>query len=193
MRPSRTITKQRCPFHHRGLEYKSRKSRITWSNRRVWPWSTKWSRAKANRVLPKECTDCSKKPFPITQEKSLHMDITRWSTAKSDWLYSLQPKLEKLYTVSKNKTRSWCGPDHELLIAKFRLKLTKVGKTSRPFRYDLNKIPFDCAVEVTNRFKGLDLIECWWTMDEGLWHFAGGNDQDHPQEKEMDYTVHGIL
>ena len=52
-----------------------------------------------------------------------------------------------------------CGSDHELLIAKFRLKLKKVGKTTRPFRYDLNQIPYDYTVEVTNRFKGLDLIE----------------------------------
>ena len=52
-----------------------------------------------------------------------------------------------------------CGSDHELLIAKFRLKLKRVGKTTRPFRYDLNQIPYDYTVEVTNRFKGLDLIE----------------------------------
>ena len=52
------------------------------------------------------------------------------------------------------------GSDHELLIAKFRLKLKKVGKSTRPFRYDLNQIPYDYAVEVKNRFKGLDLIEC---------------------------------
>ena len=94
-------------FHYRGLECKSRKSRNTWSNRQIWPWNTEWSRAKANRVLPGECTGHSKHPLPTTQEKTLHMDITRWSTLKSDWLYSLQPKMEKLYTVSKNKTRSW--------------------------------------------------------------------------------------
>ena len=52
------------------------------------------------------------------------------------------------------------GSDHELLIAKCRRKLKKVGKTTRPFRYDLNQIPYDYTVEVTNRFKGLDLIEC---------------------------------
>ena len=52
-----------------------------------------------------------------------------------------------------------CGSDHELLIAKFRLKLKKVGKTTRPFRYDLNQIPYDYTVEVRNRFKGLDLID----------------------------------
>ena len=64
-------------------------------------------RAKANRVLPRECTGHNKHPLPTTREKALHMDITRWSTLKSDWLYSLQPKMEKLYTVIKNKTRSW--------------------------------------------------------------------------------------
>ena len=68
--------------------------------------------------------------------------------------------MEKLYTVNKNKTRSCCGSDHELLIAKFRLKLKKVGKTSRPVRYDLNQIPYNYTVEVRNRVKGLDLIEC---------------------------------
>ena len=59
-----------------------------------------------------------------------------------------------------------CGKDHELLIAKFRLKLNKVGKTTRPFRYDLNPISYDYTVEVRNRFKGLDLIEeCLMTME----------------------------
>ena len=98
--------KKRCPFHYRGLECKSRKSRNTWGNRKIWPWSMEWSRTKANRVLPREHTSHSKHSLPTTQEKTLHMDITRWSTPKSDW-YSLQPKMEKLYTVSKNKTGSW--------------------------------------------------------------------------------------
>ena len=92
--------------HHRGLEHRSRKSRDTWSNRQ-WPWSKKWSRAKANRVLPREHSDHSKQPLPTTKEMTLYMDITRWSISKSDWLYSLQTKMEKLYTVSKNKTRGW--------------------------------------------------------------------------------------
>ena len=62
--------------------------------------------------------------------------------------------MEKLYTVSS------CGSDHELLTAKFRHKLKKVENTTRPFRYDLSQIPYDNTVEVRNRFKGLDLIEC---------------------------------
>ena len=86
--------------------YKSRKSRNTWSNRQIWPWNVEWSMEKTNRVLPRKCTGHSKHLLPTTQEKILHMDITRWSTPKSDWLYSLQPKMEKLYIVSKNKTRS---------------------------------------------------------------------------------------
>ena len=106
-RPFRPNTQKRCPFHYRRLECKRRKSRNTWSNRQMWPWSMEWSRAKANRVLPRERTDHSKHPLPTTQEKSLHIDITRWSIPKSDWLYYLQAKMEKFYIVSKNKTGSW--------------------------------------------------------------------------------------
>ena len=102
-----SIHPKRCPFHYRGLECQSRKSRNTWSNRQIWAWNMEWSRAKTNRVLPRKCTGHNKHPLPTTQEKTLHMDITRWSTPKSDWLYSLQPKMEKFYIVSKNKTRSW--------------------------------------------------------------------------------------
>ena len=60
---------------------------------------------------------------------------------------------------AKTRPGADCGSDHELLIAKFRFNLKKVGKTTRPFRYDLNQIPYDYTVEVTNRFKGLDLID----------------------------------
>ena len=66
--------------------------------------------------------------------------------------------MEKFYTVSKTRLGADCSSDHELLIAKFRFKLKKVGKTSRPFRYDINPIPYDYTVEVTNTYKGLDLI-----------------------------------
>ena len=62
---------------------------------------------KGYRILPRECTGHNKHSLPTTQKKTLHMDITRWSTSKSDWLYSSEPKMEKLYIVSKNKTRSW--------------------------------------------------------------------------------------
>ena len=68
-------------------------------------------------------------------------------------------KIKKLYTVNKNRPRADCSSDQELLIAKFRLKLKKVRKTTSPFRYDLNQIHYDYTVEVMNRFKGLDLID----------------------------------
>ena len=75
--------------------------------------------------------------------------------------------MEKLYIVSKTKLGADCGSAHELLIAKFRIKLKKkVGKTTRPFRYDLNQIPYDYTVKATNRFKGLDLID---RVPEELW------------------------
>ena len=78
----------------------------------------------------------------------------------------MQPKKEKLYTVSKTRPGAYCASDHELLIAKLRLKLKKVGKTTRPFRYDLNQIPYDYTVKVRNRVKELDLID---REPEELW------------------------
>ena len=74
--------------------------------------------------------------------------------------------MEKLYTVRKTRQGADYCSDHELLIAQFRLKLKKVGKTTRPFRYDLNQIPYDYTVEVRNRFKGLDLID---RVPDELW------------------------
>ena len=74
----------------------------------------------------------------------------------------------RLIILPSAKTRlgADCGSDHELLIAKFRLKLKKVGKTTRSFKYDLNQIPYDYAVEETNRLKGLDVID---RVPEKLW------------------------
>ena len=140
-KPFKTNTPKICPFHYRGLECKSRKSRNTWSNRQIWPWNTEWSRAKTNIVLPRKCTGHSKHPLLAIQEKTLYIEITRWSTLKSDWLYSLQPIWRSSIQSTKNKTRCW------LCIVKFRLQLKKVGKTTRPFRYDLNQIPYDYTVE----------------------------------------------
>ena len=74
--------------------------------------------------------------------------------------------MEKLYTVSKNKLQADCCSDHDPLIAKFRLKVKKVGKTTRTFRYDLNQIPYYFTVELTHRFKGLNLVD---RLPEELW------------------------
>ena len=75
---------------------------------------------------------------------------------------------EALIQSTKTRPGADCGSDHELLIAKFRLQLKKIGKTTRPFRYDLNQIPYDYTVEVRNRFKRLDLID---RVPEELWGF----------------------
>ena len=87
---------------------------------------------------------------------------------------------EALYSQQKKRPGADCGSDHEILIAKFRLKLKKVGKTNRPFRYDLNQIYYDYRVEVRNRFKGLDLIDR--VPDELC---IGDRDEDQPHGKEM--------
>ena len=73
---------------------------------------------------------------------------------------------EALYSQQKTRQGTDCGSDHELLISKFRLKLKKIGKTTRPFRYDLNQVPYDYTVEVRNRFKRLDLID---RVPDKLW------------------------
>ena len=75
-------------------------------------------------------------------------------------LFAEYKKKRSSIQLAKTRPGTDCGSDHELLIVKFRLKLKKVGKTTRPFRYDLNQIPYDYTVEVRNIFKGLDLIEC---------------------------------
>ena len=73
--------------------------------------------------------------------------------------------------LAKTRPGAYCGSNHELLIAKFRLKLKKVGKTTRPFRCDLNQIPYDYTVEVRNRFKGLDVID---RVPDELWNAVHG-------------------
>ena len=156
-------------FSLQGLECKRRKSRNTWSNREIWPWNTQWSRANTNRVLPRKCTGHNKHPLQITQERlytwtspdGQHWNQIDYTLCSQRWRSSIQS--------AKTRPGADCGLDHELLIVKFRLKLKKVGKTTRPFRYDLNQIPSDYTVEVRNRFKGLDLIDR--VPDELNWIF----------------------
>ena len=94
------------------------------------------------------------------------MDITRWSIPKSYWLHLCSQRWRSSILSAKTRLGADCGSDHEVLIAKFRLKLKKVGKATRPFRYVLNQIPYDYTAEVRNRFKGLDLID---KVPEKLW------------------------
>ena len=87
-----------------------------------------------------------------TREDSTHGNQINYVLCSQRWRSSIQS--------AKTRPRVDCGSDPELLTAKFRLKLKKVGKTTKPFGYDLNQIPYDYTVEVTKRSKGLDLIEC---------------------------------
>ena len=119
-----------------------------------------WSRAEANRVLPRECTGHSntffqqhkRRLYTWTSPDGQHRNQIDYILCSQRWRSSIQS--------AKTRPGDDYGLDHELLIAKFRLKLKKVEKTTRPFRYDLNQIPYDHTVEVRNRFKALDLIEC---------------------------------
>ena len=139
-RYSRTNTQKRCPFHYRGLECKSRKSRNTWSNRQIWPWNTEWSRAKANRVLPRNTVVIAntlfqqhkRRLYTWTSPDGWHWNQIDYILCSQRWRNSIQS--------AKTRPGVDCGSDHELLITKFRLKLKKVGKTTRPCRYDLNQI-----------------------------------------------------
>ena len=92
---------------------------------------------------------------------------------------------EALCSQQKKRPGADCGSDHEILIAKFRLKLKKVGKTTRPFRYDLNQIPYDYTVEMRNRFKGLDLIECLINYGLRFVTLYRRQGSSHPHGKEM--------
>ena len=126
---------------------------------------------KVNRVLPREYTSHSKHPLPTTQETALHMDNARRSILKSDYFLCIW-RWKSSIQSAKTRLRADCGSDHEFLIAKFRLKLKKVGKTTRPFRYDLNQIPYNYTVEMTKKFKGLALTQtAWRTMDGDSWHW----------------------
>ena len=96
--------------------------------------------------------------YTWTSPDGQHQKQTDYILSSQRWRSSIQP--------TKTRPGADCGSDHELVIAKFRLKLKKVGKTTRPFKYDLNQIPNDYTVEVRNKFKGLDLID---RVPEELW------------------------
>ena len=124
--PSLELAPQkRCPFHYRGLECKSRKSRNTWSNRQIWLWSAKQSKPNVNRVLPRERTVQRKHPLPTTQEKTTHGH----HQIQIDYILCSQ-RWRSSIKAAKTRPGADCGSDHELLIVKFRLKLKKVGKTT---------------------------------------------------------------
>ena len=159
MNISRANTPERCPFHYRGLECKSRKSRNTWDNRKfgLGIWN------EAGQRLIEFCQEDSlvvantlfqqhkRRLYTWTSPDGQHGNQVDYILCSQRWRSSIQS--------AKTRPGADCGSEHELLIAKFRLKLKKVGETTRPFRYDLNQIPYDCTVKGIKRFKGLDLTD----------------------------------
>ena len=127
------------------------------------------SRAKTNRVLPREHTGHSK--HPLQQHKRRHYTWTSPDGQHQNHIDYILCSQRWRSSIQSAKTRPGadCGSDHELLIAKFRHKLKKVGKTTTPFKYDLNKIPKDYTVKERNRFKGLDLID---RVPNELWTYV---------------------
>ena len=113
--------------------------------------------------MPRECTGHSKHVFQQHKRNGHHQTV---NTKIRLIIFFAAKDGEALKHSAKTRLGPDCGSDHELLIAKFRLKLKKVGKTIRPFRYDINQIPYDYTVKVTSRFKGLDLID---RVPEELW------------------------
>ena len=135
------------------------KSRDTWSYKQVWLWSTKWSRAKANssvkRIHWSQQTPFSNNTIDNSTNGQYWNQID-YILCSQRWRGSIQ--------AAKISPGADCGSDHQLCIANFRLKLKKVGKTTRPFRYDLNSLWF--YMKITNRFKELDLVD---RVPEELW------------------------
>ena len=128
-------------------------------------WTTKWSRAKTNRVLPRNALVIANTLF--RQHKRLYI----WTSPDSQYVNQIDyipcSLRQRSYIKSaQTRLKHGCASDHKQLMAKFRLKWKKVGKTARLFRYDINQIPYDYTVEVTNRFKRLDLID---RVLEELW------------------------
>ena len=134
---------------------------------------------KANRVLPRECIGHRKHSLPTSRETNLHMDLTR-EILKSGWLHSLQQKIEKLYTLSKNKNmrglwfRSWA------LIAKFRLKLKKVGKTTRPLSSVIHHIWHFATPWTEARQASLSITNSWSLLKLNVHQVSEAIQPSHP-------------
>ena len=166
IRPFRNNTQKRCPFHYRGQECKSKKSRTPGE-------TSKFSLGVQNEAVQRLIEFCQentpvientlfqqhkRRLYTWTSLEGQHRNQIDYILCSQTWRSSIQP--------AKTRPGADCGWDHELLSAKFRLK--EGEKTTRPFRYDLKQIPYDYIVEVRNRIKGLDLIECLMNYGWGV-------------------------
>ena len=142
--PSRNNIFFKYPFKHRNL-------RDTWSNRQVWPWSTKWAGKKLTDFCPENTLFIANTLFQQHKRQ-----LYTWTSPDGQYRNQIHHVLciwRWRNSIQSPKTKPEVDSDHHLLIAKFSLKLKKVGKTTRPFKYDINQIPYDYIVEMTNRFK----------------------------------------
>ena len=157
-RPFRTNTKKDVLFITEDWNA-SRTSRNTWSNRQIWPWSMEWSRERLIEFCQENALITANTLFQ-QHKRRLYTWTSPGGQYRNKIDYTLCSQRQRS-SIQSAKTRlgADCGSDHELLIAKLRLKLKKVGKTTRPFRHDLNHILYDYTLKVTNRFRGLYLIE----------------------------------
>ena len=172
-------------FSLQGLECKSRKSRNTWSNRQIWPWSTEWIRARLIEFCQENALVIANTLFHNTREDYTWTSLDGQYWNQIDYILCSQ-RWRSCIESAKRRSGANCGLDHEFLIAKFRLKLKKVGKNTRPFRYDPNQIPYDYRLEVTNIFKGLclrtEFLKNYGQRFKSLYRWK---EQNHPKGKEM--------
>ena len=127
---------------------------ITWNNWQIWPWSMESGQRLIENALVITNTlfqQHTRRLYTWTSPDGQYQNETDYILCSQRWRSTIQS--------GKTRPGADCSSDHELLITKFRLKLKKVGKTTRPFKYDLNQIPYVCTVGVTNGLKGLDLID----------------------------------
>ena len=157
---------KKCPYHHRGLECKSRKSRGTWSDRQVWPWSTNEARHRLIKFFQENALVIAN--ILLKQHKRRlyrRMSPNSLCWCQIDSILGSNQRGEAIYSQQKPGLDCGSSSDHQLLMAKCRLKLNVAqwrgvtGQTTRPAKYKLNQIPSEYAVEVTNSFKGLDLVK----------------------------------
>ena len=163
-RPFRTNTQKRCPFHYRGLECKRNG---TVGSREIPGITGKFGLGVQNEAGQRLTEFCQESTLVIANTLFQQHKRRLYTWTSPDGQYRNQidyilcsQRWRRSIQSAKTRLGADCGSDNKLLIIKFRLKLNKVGKTTRPFWYNLNKIPYDYTVEVTNRFKGLDLVEC---------------------------------
>ena len=156
-RPSRTKKQKRCPFHHKGLKCKRTQEIPGVTGKLCLGAQNEAGQRLAEfyqenaLVIANTLQQHKRWLYTQTSPDGQHQTQTDYILCSQKWRSSIQS--------AKTRLRADCGSDHELLIAKFRLKLKKVGETTSPFRYDLNQIPYGYMVVVTNRFKGLDLVD----------------------------------